>query len=60
MGVSVVDYINTVRVHKAIAMFDTTKQSAAQIAKKCGFSSVSNFNRVFKRHTGNPPTFYKK
>ncbi len=57
---SLIDYINTVRVKEAIVLITVSDHKMATIAKKCGFSSFSNFSRVFKQITGHSPTYYKK
>lgn len=59
-GISIVDYINSVRIQKAISLFLNSKNSVSAVAKKCGFTSTQNFNRVFKQITGCPPSHYKK
>ncbi|MBP3360727.1 MAG: helix-turn-helix domain-containing protein [Clostridia bacterium] len=60
IGISLVEYINSVRIQKAITMLVSSNCSVVQVAKRCGFTSTQNFNRVFKQITGSPPSFYKK
>ncbi|MBP3362149.1 MAG: helix-turn-helix domain-containing protein [Clostridia bacterium] len=60
IGISLVEYINSVRIQKAIAMLVSSSYSVVQISKRCGFTSTQNFNRVFKQITGSPPSYYKK
>ena len=55
-GMNFVNYINVVRVEKAIEELQTTAKKITDIAVDCGFSNVRTFNRVFKEITGQTPT----
>lgn len=55
-----VEYLNHVRLREAEKMLLTTTQSISDIAYDIGFSSVSYFNRVFKKKYGCPPYLYRK
>lgn len=48
-GQSFIDTLNDVRLGNASRMLIDTTQSIGEIAYKCGFNNMSNFNRVFKR-----------
>lgn len=48
-------YLNRVRITKAIEMLNAEKQKITDVAMTCGFDSVRNFNRVFKEITGFAP-----
>jgi len=54
------DYIRKLRIEKAITLIETTGYSLNEIAYLTGFSDQSHFNRIFKKHTGQNPSFYKK
>ena len=58
-GISLVSYINMVRINRAKNILDFKVVPAKVLAKECGFDSVSNFNRVFKEITGTSPHKYK-
>ena len=56
-GMVFVEYINTVKVSKAVEMIQNNKEmTIADIAGACGFNTIRNFNRVFKTFTGLLPT----
>ena len=59
-GFSIVDYINTVRIMEAKKLIENTSENMNVIYRKVGFNSLTNFNRVFKDITGNPPLYYRK
>jgi hypothetical protein len=54
------DYIRKLRIEKAITLMETTDYSLTEIAYLTGFSDQSHFNRIFKKQTGQNPSFYKK
>lgn len=48
-------YMNLVRVEKAIEIIRSGKTTMTDIAISCGFGTIRNFNRVFKDITGFSP-----
>ncbi|HEY0676816.1 MAG TPA: helix-turn-helix domain-containing protein [Chitinophagaceae bacterium] len=63
IGLSFYDYINTYRVNEArILLTDTglANHKIASIAYDAGFNSLSAFNDVFKKMTGQTPSQYRK
>jgi hypothetical protein len=54
------DYIRKLRIEKAVTLITTTDYSLNEIAYLTGFSDQSHFNRIFKKQTGQNPSFYKK
>ena len=60
VNTSVVQYLNFVRVCKAEKMLLSTDKGISEIAFESGFSSVSYFNRIFKKHKFITPSMYKK
>lgn len=54
------DYLNTRRVEEAGRLLAETGMSPSQIAKSCGFSSLSRFYAEFKKRTGMAPLEYAK
>ncbi len=59
VGTSPINYINFVRVSKAEKLLKT-ETSLLKIANDMGFSSLSYFNRVFKKYKHYSPGEYKK
>ncbi len=57
-GISPWDYITIKRVEKAKDMLRTTDMTKLEIAEKCGFTSSSNFYKMFTRITGKKPGEY--
>ena len=57
---SFVDFLTDIRLGFAIrALIDST-QSVAEIGYACGFNNLSNFNRIFKKKKGMPPTEFRE
>lgn len=48
-GKTFVDTLNEVRLGNASRMLIDTTQSITEVAYKCGFNNISNFNRIFKK-----------
>jgi AraC-type DNA-binding domain-containing proteins len=51
-------YINQIRINEALRLLKETDLNISEIAYKVGFSSPSNFNRVFKNLTGKTPSIF--
>ncbi|HVS93469.1 MAG TPA: AraC family transcriptional regulator [Mucilaginibacter sp.] len=48
-GKTFIDSLNEIRLGHASRMLIETTDTVAEIAYKCGFNNISNFNRIFKR-----------
>ncbi len=59
-GFTVTDYIQMTRVRNVEAMLINTQVPITEAALRCGFSSFSQFNRVFRKHIGMAPSEYRK
>lgn len=59
-GISFIDYVNSYRVNEACYMLENSHGSILKIAYECGFDSLRNFNRVFKKIKGVTPSEYKR
>lgn len=59
-GVSAIEYLTQVRINHACKYLKQNSFSVSEIAEKCGFNNLSNFNRQFKKIVGCTPTEYKK
>ncbi|MGH7131734.1 MAG: AraC family transcriptional regulator [Phycisphaerales bacterium] len=63
MGETLADFVKRLRLERALAMMSharPTRRSGgvplSQIARSCGFSSLSDFSRCFKQRYGAPPS----
>lgn len=59
-GISPWDYIMIKRVERAVEMLKSTDMTKIEIAEACGFSSSSNFYKVFFKITGKRPSDYSR
>jgi AraC-like DNA-binding protein len=59
-GVTFVDCLNEIRLGHASRMLIDTTNSIAEIAYDCGFNSISNFNRIFKKKKGSRPKEFRQ
>ena len=53
-------FLNTYKVEKACALLEDREKNIISVYKECGFSSMRNFNRVFKEISGYTPSEYKR
>ena len=58
-GASFTEYLNFVRVSNAEKLLTKTRKSILEISKAVGFTSVSYFNRVFKKYKSCSPRYYR-
>ncbi len=58
-GSGFVEYINQVRTNRACYLLRETYKTISEIARECGFKSVSNFNKQFRKITGISPREYR-
>jgi len=58
-GLSINDYINKMRITKAMNLLTSTSLSVSEIADKVGCASQSYFSTLFKKYTGTTPREYK-
>ncbi len=59
-GNTFVDNQTQIRLGHASRMLIDTTQSVAEIAYKCGFNNISNFNRIFKKKKGCTPKEFRE
>lgn len=58
-GKTFIDTLNDVRLGHASRMLIETTQSVNEIAYKCGFNNMSNFNRIFKKKKNSTPKEFR-
>ncbi len=57
---SISNYINDVRIGQATLLLVDSTMTVVEISYKCGFNSISNFNRTFKSVKGVTPTEFRE
>lgn len=60
IGLSPIEYLNSVRFKEAKTLLETTDLTISEIARFNGFSSQSFFSQAFKRETNMTPSAYRK
>lgn len=60
MHSTVTEYLNYVRVSKAERMLSDSDKTISEVSLDSGFSSVSYFNRIFKKYKNCSPSVYKR
>lgn len=58
-GAGFVEYLNRVRMNKACYLLRETDYQVQEIGEQCGFSSISNFNKQFRKTEGLAPREYR-
>jgi len=58
-GAGFIEYLNRVRMNKACHLLRETEYQVHAIALECGFSSISNFNKQFRKTEGMAPRDYR-
>jgi len=59
-GLTFTDYLGRVRVEKAKALLLHADLRVSEIAYEVGFESLTHFNRLFRRVTGQSPTAFRQ
>ncbi len=59
VGVGVIDFLNQLRIEKAIFYIRSTDLPVQQIAELVGFQDPNYFSRTFKKYTGRSPRQYR-
>jgi len=59
LGMTVGQYINKVRIQMACKLLSETYLSVLEIMHNTGFSTTANFNKSFKKQTGQTPRDYR-
>ena len=59
-GVTIVDYLNFVRIRRAMIFFAFYRQDVYTACESVGFGNLSHFSRTFKNMVGMPPREFRK
>ena len=60
VGCRFVEYLTRLRLERARAMLRSTEHPISDVAVACGFGTVSNFTRAFRRFYGKAPSSYRR
>ena len=55
-----IEYLNKIRIQKALYLLEVTSNTTESIAAACGFKNYSHFYRLFVRQNGISPTEYRQ
>lgn len=58
--ITFVEYLNSVRIGHACKLLTEKDQCVVEIAYECGYNSLANFNRQFKKYKQMTPTEYRR
>lgn len=58
-GINFVKYVARTRYEKTVILLREADLRISEIAFACGFESLSQFNRVFKKFSGKSPTEFR-
>jgi AraC-like DNA-binding protein len=59
-GFTFTEKLTEIRLGHVSRMLIDTTQSISEIANRCGFNNISNFNKIFRQHKGCTPKEFKK
>lgn len=60
IGKTPIDYINGVRINRALCLLSETDTPVNEIAEKSGFSNPNYFHKIFKQYMTTSPLAYRK
>ncbi|WIV12347.1 helix-turn-helix domain-containing protein [Proteiniborus sp. MB09-C3] len=60
MGMTFQEYLNNIRLDKAVNLLSMPDKTITEISYESGFSSTKSFNKLFKNTYGCTPTDYRK
>lgn len=59
-GCSILEHLRRTRINHARTLLAETRTPIAEVSRRCGFSSCTYFNRIFKQVTGTAPGRYRR
>jgi len=60
MKITVIDYLNQIRIKNACQMLTYSDKSIGEVSELCGYHATAYFSSVFKQITGRSPSQFKK
>lgn len=58
--VTFIEYVNSIRIGHACKLLSDKNQNVAQVAYRCGFKNLANFNRQFRKFKNMTPSDFRK
>lgn len=59
-GMSVMDYLQQVRMRAACRLLADEEKTVTEIAEACGYANVSSFSTAFRKRHGQSPSHYRQ
>jgi len=59
-GLTLIDYVQNLRIEEATRLLETTRVAAEEISARVGYEDASFFRRLFRRRTGLTPVAYRR
>jgi AraC family L-rhamnose operon regulatory protein RhaS len=59
-GMSVIAYLNHIRMEIAVSLLQNTELPVSEVADRVGIEDISYFGRAFKKKTGFSPSAFRK
>ena len=59
LKISLRDYINNLRISKAMHLLTHTEKGVTEIMQECGYTNQSTFNKTFLKISGTTPRQYR-
>ena len=60
IGKTPIDYINGIRINRALALLSGSDTPINEIAESIGFSNTNYFHKIFKQYMNTSPLAYRK
>ena len=60
MGITLIDYLNTIKIKNACTYLETSDKDIMEISQLCGYNSSAYFSNVFKKMMKESPSEYRK
>jgi transcriptional regulator GlxA family with amidase domain len=59
-GLTLIDYLQNLRIEEAKRLLESSERSAEEISFEVGYEDASFFRRLFRRRTGLAPAEYRR
>ncbi|MGR7946821.1 MULTISPECIES: response regulator transcription factor [unclassified Paenibacillus] len=59
-GKNYIEFVTEARIEWAIRLLRETPAKVSEVAKRVGYEDIKHFNRLFKRYTGETPSYFRE